>query len=353
MADGEKVVARPASAVRVTESADEVRMSFGDHLEELRRRILYAVIGLAVAVIGCFFLADTLVGVLCQPLLVALRMAGLPPQLYQEKVPQLFINYMETSLLSGVIIASPWIIYQVWLFVAVGLYSAEKRYVRRYGLMSLGLFLAGAAFVYLIVMPFALKYFIEFSQGFKPPDPRFLTPIQKALYNGQHYDLTTTRPDDADLPRVPRLAEPPAVQSPSPIWIDAQTEELQFYDAAGQIRCVPTTGNKRSIVAPWFNLADYLQFTVSMMLVFGVAFQMPLVILFLAAVGIVQSATMARQRRLVILIIVIIAAVISPTTDAISLALMALPMMALFELGLILARRSERRRAAAETGSSV
>jgi sec-independent protein translocase protein TatC len=80
-----------------------------------------------------------------------------------------------------------------------------------------------------------------------------------------------------------------------------------------------------------------------MMLVFGLAFQMPLVILFLAAAGIVEAASMAKQRRVVILVIVIVAAIISPTTDAISLCLLALPMLGLFEFGLLLARRAERR----------
>lgn len=328
---------------RPAEPADDFRMSFGDHLEELRRRIIYALLGLAVAIALCLFFAHTLVSILCQPLLVALRMAGLPPQLYQEKVPQLFINYMEMSLLAGLILASPWIIYQVWKFVAVGLYHTERRYIRKYGLVSVGLFLAGATFVYLIVMPFALKYFVDFSQEFKPIDPGFLTPVQRVLYGRQ---LAADEPPgqaQIELPHLPRLADPPPRQSASsPLWINSQTEEIQFYDSAGNIRSVPSTGNRKSLVAPWFNLADYLHFTVSLMLVFGLAFQMPLVILFLARTGIADVASMARKRRLAILIIVIVAAVISPTGDAINLALLALPMIGLFELGLLLARGSRQ-----------
>ncbi len=340
MADREQVIVSAASGA----PADEVRMSFGDHLEELRRRIILALAGLACAIVVCLFFAQVLVGMLCQPLLVALRMAGLPPQLYQEQVPQTFMIYMEMSLLAGLILASPWIIYQIWKFVAAGLYPHERRYVRRYGMLSLALFLAGAAFVYFIATPFALKYFVEFSQDFTPPDPGFLTPVQRMLYNRPLADETTSRPGDAEGPWLPRLSQPPPNRdSCSPMWINAQTGEINYYDSAGRVRSVASGGSGRSLVAPWFNLADYLQFILSMMLVSGLAFQMPLVILFLAATGIVEADAMARQRRLVILVIVIVAAVMSPTTDAISLCLLSLPMLGLFEFGLVLARRAERR----------
>jgi hypothetical protein len=254
MADREQVVVRPASGG----AADEARMSFGDHLEELRRRIIFALLGLVAAIVVCLFFAQVLVGLLCQPLLVALRMAGLPPQLYQEQVPQTFMIYMEMSLLAGLILASPWIIYQVWKFVAAGLYTNERRYVRRYGVLSLALFLSGAGFVYFVATPFALKYFVEFSQNFSPPDPAFLTPVQRVLYNRPLIDSATSRPGEADVPRLPRLSQPPPnSDSYSPVWISEQTGEIRYYDSVGRIRSVTSGGAARSLVAPWFNLADY------------------------------------------------------------------------------------------------
>ncbi|MDD4891008.1 MAG: twin-arginine translocase subunit TatC [Phycisphaerae bacterium] len=333
---------------RLTEPADEVRMSFGDHLEELRRRVLYAVLGLAVTVAASFWFAENVVAFLCQPLLVALRMAGEPARLYQEKVPQLFVNYMEMALLAGVILGSPWIIYQFWQFIGAGLYQRERRFVKHYGAFSLGLFLTGAAFVYFLAMPFALKYFVEFSRGFKAPEAKYLTPIQRGIYGEELKGFEKAATSQPDAPLIPRLAEAPPARQPTPMWIDADTNEVRFYDPDGHVWALTAKKieGRESLVAPWFNLDEYLSFMISMMLVFGVGFQMPLVILFLAASGLVPTATLRKRRRIVILLITIAAAVITPTPDALSMCMLALPMWGLFELGLLLGARAERKRAA-------
>lgn len=327
-------------------------MSFGDHLEELRRRVFHAVLGLAVTVTAAFFFAEDVVAFLCQPLLVALRMAGLPPQLYQEKVPQLFINYMEMALLAGIIAASPWILYQIWKFVGAGLYEREQRYVKRYGAVSLGLFIIGAAFVYFLVMPFALKYFVEFSQAFKAPDTRFVTPIQRGIYQNELKGFAPAPASQPTAPQLPRLANAPPAGAATPVWVDTTTNELRFYDADGHVWAISARRleAERSLVSPLFNLDEYLSFMISMMLVFGVAFQMPLVILFLAALGIVPTAALGRRRKVVILVIVVVAAILTPTPDALSMGLLALPMWGLFELGLVLGRRAERKKAARTGG---
>ena len=316
-------------------------MSFGDHLEELRRRIIYSLLGLVVAVVICLFFTDWVVVFLCQPLVVALTMAGQNPRLYQEQVAQLFLNYMTMSILGGLILASPWICYQLWKFIGAGLYEREQKVVKYYGGASLGLFLAGAAFMYFIVMPFAMKYFVEFSQGFKVPDAKFLTPIQKLIYHGR---LTapegpvTSQPDDA---RLPVLDDPPAAQ-PGRIWIDRVSGQIHYYGADGQMRTeMPASP---SLVTPLFNLAEFLQFAVAMMAVFGLGFQTPLVILFLVRMRIVSVKMLRSKRRLVIMLVTIIAAFISPSPDVVSMLLLAVPMWGLFELGLLLGRHTERRR---------
>ena len=99
-----------------------------------------------------------------------------------------------------------------------------------------------------------------------------------------------------------------------------------------------------SLVQMWPNLAEYLSFTVMMMFVSGLSFQTPLVNMFLARIGVVPTASLARKRRIVILVILILAAVMTPAGDAFSLLMLSLPMYGLLELGLLLGRQIERKR---------
>jgi sec-independent protein translocase protein TatC len=325
----------------VQSSSADSRMSFGDHLDELRRRIIYSLLGLVVGVAVCLYFTDLVVSFLCQPLIVALTMAGQNPRLYQEQVAQLFLNYMTMSILGGVILASPWISYQLWKFIGTGLYERERKVVKYYGGASLGLFLVGAAFMYFIVMPFAMKYFVEFSQGFKVPDQKFLTPIQKLIYHNKLAvppGEATSQPEQVQLPI---LDEPPPVQ-PGRVWIDRISGQLRYYGADGQMRT--ETPVSSSLVMPLFNLAEFLQFSVAMMAVFGLGFQTPLVILFMVRMHIVSVKTLRSKRKVVIMLVTIIAAFASPSPDVVSMLLLAVPMWGLFELGLLLGRHTERRR---------
>ncbi len=327
-------------------AVDQTRMSFGDHLEELRHRMLLSLAGLGGGLAVALFFADDIIALLCQPLLVALAMEGLNPRVYQEQVQGLFINYLQAGLLAGLIIASPWVFYQLWKFVAAGLYRHERRFVKTFAPASLGLFLLGAAFVYFFVLPLGLRFFVEFNRIIEPPSLRFQTPVQRFIYRDADGPPATTQADAADtaLPVLPVLdAPPPADSTPDGVvWIDRVTGQVQYYHR-GKVKSLPPTA--RSMVEPWFNLADYLKFALVLMFVFGLGFQMPLVILFLARTGIVTTDRMRRARRGVVMTLVILAAVFTPP-DVISQILLGGCMYALFELGLLLGRRAERRNAA-------
>jgi len=338
------LVAMADTEPRPTDSVDiGVRMSFGDHLEELRRRILLALVGVAIAIVAAIFFSKEVISILCQPLVLALAMEGLNPRLYQEQVPQLFLAYLQVSMLTGVILASPWVAYQIWKFVGAGLFPHERRWVKLFGPSSLGLFLMGGAFVYFIMLPFGLQFFLTFNRGFQPPSIEFRTPIQQLIYRGQDKPESEAAPGQPALLALPTLSEPPnyAEGMDGVAWIDATTGQLRYYHK-GKVKAVPPISD--SLVQPWFNLTDYLKFSVVLMFVFGLGFQTPLVIMFLAQTGLVRTATMARRRRVVILILFIAAAVLTPP-DVISQIFLALPMWGLFEIGLVLGRRAERKRA--------
>ncbi|MCX5634360.1 MAG: twin-arginine translocase subunit TatC [Planctomycetota bacterium] len=145
-------------------------MSLGDHLEELRYRVILAVIGLAVALVASLFFGKTIISFLEKPYFMAMgnqaRMQVLGPA-------EGFISYMNISLVTGVIIASPWIFYQLWMFVAAGLYPHEKRYVYMAVPFSAALFITGALFFIFVIAPITLKMLVLFNKEVLEVDSNF------------------------------------------------------------------------------------------------------------------------------------------------------------------------------------
>lgn len=139
------------------------RMSFLEHLEELRKRLLLAVGGVGVAFFLCLFFSDQLWDFVVRPATIALTHLGVnPPELAQISPMDSFrIMWMELPILAAVFLASPWILYQVWAFIAPGLYRRERRWAVPFVLSSAGLFIIGGLFAYFV----AFRYGIEFLMG--------------------------------------------------------------------------------------------------------------------------------------------------------------------------------------------
>jgi sec-independent protein translocase protein TatC len=171
-------------------------------------------------------------------------------------VQEAFMTYIKVSLISGLVLSSPWIFYQLWLFVAAGLYPHERKYVYTYLPMSIGLFLGGVFFCFYGVFPTVLDFLLGFNQ------------------------------------------------------------RLQI---TAQIR-----------------ISEWINFAVMMPLLFGVSFQLPLVMLFLQKISIFQVADYRSKRRLAILAIAFLAMILTPTPDPMSMLLMMAPMLLLYELGIVL-----------------
>jgi sec-independent protein translocase protein TatC len=136
------------------------KMSFLEHLDELRKRIVYACLGIAAGVVASFFFIQSIYDFLTAP-----AIATLPPgsKLIYTQPTEAFSLYVQISLISGAALAAPFIMYQVWKFIAPGLYSNEKRFVIPFVLFStLGL-LAGAAFNHYVAYPFIMFYFASFN----------------------------------------------------------------------------------------------------------------------------------------------------------------------------------------------
>ncbi len=157
----------PKPPERPDEQDDEeegmARMSFLEHLEELRKRLLLAVGGIGVAFFLCLFFSDELWGFVVRPATRALTHLGInPPVLAQISPMDSFrIRWMELPILAAVFISSPWILYQVWAFIAPGLYKRERRWAVPFVVSSAGLFILGGVFAYFV----AFRYGLEFLMG--------------------------------------------------------------------------------------------------------------------------------------------------------------------------------------------
>lgn len=261
-------------------------MTLGEHLDELRKRILLALLGVAVGVTIAFIFNRQVFQVLFWPLWMGTR--GQPPHLYYQTLASTFVVYFRVCLIFGVIISSPYVIYQLWQFVARGLYESERRVVRRIVLPSAGLFLAGVAFYFVIVSPAVVYFLLDFGNTAYPSPGQWHLPWVDWIVPGSP---------------VP----PPASQ--------------------------PMAGS--SFVAPMLTLSEYINFTVLMGLVFGLAFQTPLVIVFLARTGIVPFQTLKKSRKYIFFICLLVAVFATPSQDLFSNVSLTMAMYLLYELGML------------------
>jgi len=139
---------------------DENSMGLLDHLNELRQRLTRAIIAAAIGFAICWCFVDQLFDVVMHPLLAALP-AGTHAQ--YTTLPEAFFTRMEIAFVTGFFLASPAIFYQIWAFVAPGLYDEEKKYILPIAFLSAAFFITGGIFCYFVVFPFAFNFFISYS----------------------------------------------------------------------------------------------------------------------------------------------------------------------------------------------
>jgi sec-independent protein translocase protein TatC len=146
----------------------ERAMPFLAHLEELRRRIILCILGIIIGFLLCWSFADRLFGLMQQPIIQALRHHGIGGGLVYLNPTEPFNLYLMVALVLGLFAASPFVFYQIWLFIAPGLYRTEKRYVLPFLISTVGLFLAGGLFGYKMVYPASLDFLIGYGERFQP-----------------------------------------------------------------------------------------------------------------------------------------------------------------------------------------
>jgi sec-independent protein translocase protein TatC len=259
----------PTASPEDEEEDGMLRMSFMEHLEELRNRIIRALYGLAVAFVLSLGFANKLWDFVSDPAIDALKHLHVnPPRLVILTPMEAFsVIWVELPLLASVFLASPWIVYQVWAFISPGLYKKEKRLALPFVLLTAGLFITGGCFAYFL----AFRYGLEFLLG------------------------------------------------------------------------IGMSNN----VTPVVSITEYFDLFVNVTLGVALVFELPVVIFLLTLLRLLSPRFLLRHSRYAILAIVIAAAIITPTPDVFNLMLFAIPMCALYFVGvfagLLLVMRREGR----------
>jgi sec-independent protein translocase protein TatC len=227
-------------------------MGFLDHLEELRKRIIYSIISVAVGFFACWGYREQIYAVMQKPIMNALKANGMAEKLVYLNPTEPFNLYLKISALAGLFLTSPFVLYQVWMFISPGLYRKEKRYVVPFMISTIALFSMGGYFGYKFVYPYALTFLIDFGKQFQP----------------------------------------------------------------------------------MITIGEYTSLFLSIILGMGLIFEMPILVFFLALMGIVSAGFMWKNFRYAILVIFIIAAIVTPTTDILNMCIFAAPMIALYLLSI-------------------
>jgi sec-independent protein translocase protein TatC len=264
-----------------------------EHLMELRNRLIWSVTAFMVAMILCFVVAEPILDFLLGPIEKSMRDLGDPNPVMQYTAPQeYFFVLVHISVVAGLMVSFPVIAYQLWRFVAPGLYRNEKQAFLPFLIASPVLFLLGAAFAHFVVTPLAMTFFLGFADT---------------------YSLLTAL--------LPGVADAPLTEITQPV---ADTGiDIVFQ---GKVN-------------------ETLDISLKLIIAFGLCFQLPVLLTLMGKAGLATSAGLIQMRRYAIVIILIVAAIVTPP-DVMSQLILFFAVYPLYEVSIFLIRRIEKRREA-------
>jgi sec-independent protein translocase protein TatC len=305
---------------------DDATMSFGDHLEELRKRILWAVGPALPLAIVLFFFSNEFIRIMVGPLIRVLRNNDLPPEIQALDPPEVLIMKLKLSVIFAAVILAPWILFQAWLFIKPGLYQTERRFVHFLVPGSAVLTLAAIALLYYAMLPLVLQVMVSIGNNLDlgPPlvevDPRITEAMEGA-------ETVAVRPDEPD----PLVA--------GQVWLHVPEMELRAAvaedDGAVAVMVVPR--QYRAMVSQSYRITSYINFVLLLLVGLVIAFQMPLVIVLLGWVGLATPDWLAKNRKYALFVCGILSAFLTPA-DVVSMLVLLIPLYFLYELGILLLR---------------
>lgn len=322
---------------------EELRMSFGDHLEELRSRLIKALIGLGVAVCIAAWFGTQLMGFLAQPLLQAQNALGFPPQAYTFSATAGFMDvYVPVVGIAAVILAGPWIVFQAWAFIVSGLYEHERRVVHVLWPFSLLMTVLGLIFAYTIMLPVTQVFFYGFATNY--PEIELSEPgFMMKLLVPEPVDAGVVADPDAVPLQLPVLAADPVPPVEGALWLSTEGR-LKVY-LGGQVRVLALNPNR--LLSPMPEVGQYIRFAAFTALGIVVAFQLPVVMLVVGRTGLVDPAVVSKGRKYAFFVCFAAGALLTPA-DLMSMFVLAIPLYGLFELGLVLMRLADPGRTPSE-----
>lgn len=166
---GQTPPAPPQTEEKTNAQSGHEEMTFTAHLNELRVRLVRCIVAAFVGFLACYAFASQLLGQLMKPLVTLLEPSG--GALIYTGLAEAFFTEVKTAALAGIFVASPYIFYQIWMFIAPGLYAGERKYIIPIALCSAVCFLTGALFGYFVVFPFGFQFFLGYATDFIRPMP--------------------------------------------------------------------------------------------------------------------------------------------------------------------------------------
>lgn len=236
----------------MTQERLDKELPFLLHIKELRKRLIISLISVVVGFALSYIFSESIFQVLFSPLKEILPENS--KNLYFTGLTEPFFLFLKIAFVSGIFIASPVILYQVWLFIRPALYEKEKRFTLLFVFFGSLFFIGGALFGYFIIFPNIFRFFLSFAAP-------YLNPI--------------------------------------------------------------------------ITINEYFSLATSLLLIFGLLFELPLIMLFLIILQIIPAEFFKKNRRYAIVTIVIFAAIVTPTTDAVTLILLCIPLILLYEFGIL------------------
>ena len=321
-------------------------MPLGDHIEELRSRLVKMLIGVVIALVVTVIYSFQIISWLAQPLLHAQDMAGIQsPPIQTDPTAGFTSVYMPVVLIAAVIVAAPWIIWQVWQFVVVGLYEHEKKAVHILAPFSTVMTALGVAFTYYILLPISLLFFLNFV-NFYPvveltSEPPWVTRLAGSAYvdNGG-----PDRPEGfeyaAEAQTIPIFETRPDEPVEGTMWVNDTRGRIEIY-WDGRVSVLAERSTK--LITPMPTMGEYVKFASLMMLGIVIAFQLPVVMLVLGWTRIFDPRGIASLRKYAIFGSCALGAILTPS-DPISMLVLAVPLYLLFEFGLLLMKLTFKKR---------
>ncbi len=345
-------------------------MSFGDHLDDLRRRLIYCLYGVAAASALTFYYGMSITAWLYTPLAQAQRNAGVPVQTYTFTAMSGFTTYMKVAIIAAIVLSGPWLLYQIWQFVALGLYQSERRVIYVLAPFSTLMTGLGVAFSYYILLPLMLTFLMGFATYYPEVPASEATIVDRFANWTSQFSAwgagVTPRPQPVErrvetdggkpgepvgaeaavplapeqLSRVPVYTSDPEAPEDGAWWVNSAQHELRV-SLEGRVYRVALSIPSQN--QPLIDLSEFIDFALYMIVAVVIAFQLPVVMLIAGWSGLVDPNWISQWRKYMVFVCFAAGAIISPTGDPFNMTLMALPLYVLFELGLLLMRVVYRR----------